>query len=166
MEITETFEPKSRFDWRKWLSKNHTKKEIWLVIYKKSTGKQAVSINEAVDEALCFGWIDGIEKGLDSMRYALRFTPRSKVSRWSSYNIKRYKELLKDGLVEEPGKLAYKNHGPIYTIHNMTKEGVLWHQKNKMPKNPTLQERLAWHREHQKHCGCREIPKSLEQYFK
>ncbi|EKD44357.1 MAG: hypothetical protein ACD_71C00165G0001 [uncultured bacterium (gcode 4)] len=64
VQITYTFTPKSREDWKKWLAKNHAvKKEIWIVFYKKATGKQTVSYKEVLDEALCFGWIDGIEKG-------------------------------------------------------------------------------------------------------
>lgn len=166
MQISQTYEPKSQKSLRNWYEKYHiSKSEIWLVFYKKSSGKQTVSYRQALDEALCFGWIDGIEKSIDNERYALRFTLRRNISKWSEYNVKRFEELLKKGVVTNAGKLAYKNKGEVYTAHSMTKEAVAWHLAHKMPKNPTLEERLAWHREHKKHCGCRPIPKSLEPYL-
>ena len=64
MQISQTFEPKNQKEWRNWLEKNHkTQKEIWIIFYKKSSGKQVLTYQNILDEALCFGWIDGIEKG-------------------------------------------------------------------------------------------------------
>ncbi|MBI4097898.1 MAG: hypothetical protein HY426_02555 [Candidatus Levybacteria bacterium] len=78
---------RNRKQWRTWLEKNHDKeKEIWLVYYKKSSGKPSISYNDAVEEALCFGWIDSIEKSLDSDRFAGRYTPRKPKSNWSLSN--------------------------------------------------------------------------------
>jgi uncharacterized protein YdeI (YjbR/CyaY-like superfamily) len=105
VQITKTFTPKSRSEW---LMKNHNKKsEIWLVYYKKHTGKPTVQYTEAVEEALCFGWIDGIEKRIDDERYAQRYTPRRKSSNWSDPNIARYKKLASQGLMTEAGKKAF-----------------------------------------------------------
>ena len=77
MEIGETIYVTTRDELRDWLLKNHqTKKEIWLIQYKKATKKPSINYVEAVEEAICFGWIDGLEKGMDAERYALRFSPR------------------------------------------------------------------------------------------
>lgn len=109
IQITETFYPKERTEWRKWLKENHNKKsEIWVVYYKKHTGKPTIAYYDAVDEALCFGWIDGVEKRIDDKKYAQRFTPRTKTSNWSEGNIKRYKLLFDEGLMDKAGEEAYK----------------------------------------------------------
>ncbi len=108
VEITETFYPKVRKEWRTWLEKNYRgKKEIWVIFYKKATGKQTLSYHDVVDEALCFGWIDGMEKRLDEERYVLRFTPRAKRSNWSETNVKRFNLLHKAGLVNKAGEDAF-----------------------------------------------------------
>jgi uncharacterized protein YdeI (YjbR/CyaY-like superfamily) len=105
MEITVTFRPRSRQAWRIWLAENHKKKqEIWLIFYNKASGKQKVSIIDAVEEALCYGWIDGILKKLDKERFALRFTPRRKRSVWSPHNKRRCLELLKKRKMRKAGK--------------------------------------------------------------
>ena len=81
MEIGETIYVTTREEFREWLEKNHKfKKEIWLVQYKKITGKPSIPYVDAVEEAICFGWIDGFEKGMDDQRYAKRFTPRRQKS--------------------------------------------------------------------------------------
>lgn len=79
-------------DFRKWLQKNH-KKEIELLVgfYKVSSGKPSITWSESVDEALCFGWIDGVHKSVDNESYTIRFTPRKIKSIWSAINIKRSK---------------------------------------------------------------------------
>ncbi|KKQ26124.1 MAG: hypothetical protein US62_C0009G0010 [Candidatus Woesebacteria bacterium GW2011_GWA1_37_8] len=144
MQISQTFEPKNQKEWRNWLEKNHkTQKEIWIIFYKKSSGKQVLTYQNILDGALCFGWIDGIEKSLDSVRFALRFTPRSSKSRWSEKNFIRYKELLKQGKVTAEGKMAYKNKIHVYGSMSNKKPAMAWHLKNKMPKNPTLEQRIA-----------------------
>jgi len=96
-------------DLRKWFEKNHNKAdELWAGYYKKSTGKPSITWQESVDEALCFGWIDGIRKSIDEESYKIRFTPRRKGSIWSAVNIKRIKELIKLGLVKPAGLEAFK----------------------------------------------------------
>jgi len=108
--ITQTIYPKKRSAWRNWLLKNHDKRsEIWVIYFKKFTGKPTLLYQDAVDEALCFGWIDGVEKSLDKQRYAQRFTPRTKKSNWTEGNIKRYEMLAKMGLVTKKGEETFKN---------------------------------------------------------
>ena len=78
------FTPRSRSAWRNWLRKHHADvAELWVVFYKKGTGQPTISYNDAVEEALCFGWIDGIRKRVDDARYMHRFTPRKLNSVWS-----------------------------------------------------------------------------------
>lgn len=109
MDIGKTVYLTNRDDWRKWLKEHHTKeKEIWLIYYKKSTGKPTIEYNDAVEEALCFGWIDGIEKGIDEERFAGRFTPRRPKSNWSDSNKERMKKLIKTGEMTKAGLAVFK----------------------------------------------------------
>ncbi len=95
---------KTRAEWRNWLNKNHLKNAgIWLVFYKKHTGKPTLEYDAAVEEALCFGWIDSIIKKLDDERYLRKFTPRKSDSRWSESNKKRVKKLMRQGLMTKLG---------------------------------------------------------------
>jgi uncharacterized protein YdeI (YjbR/CyaY-like superfamily) len=101
---------KSSNELHKWFQKNYSKvSEVWIGFYKISSGKKTVSYKEAVDEALCFGWIDGIRKGIDEESYVNRFTPRRKNSIWSNVNTKRINELIKEGRVEPAGMAAFKD---------------------------------------------------------
>ena len=101
---------KTQAELRKWFQKNHlTEKELWVGFHRKKTGKQVFTWPEAVDEALCVGWIDGIRKKVDEESYCNRFTPRKKSSNWSNVNIKRIQELIEAGLVQEAGKHAFYN---------------------------------------------------------
>lgn len=89
---------------RKWLEKNHAKKtEVWVGFYKTSTGKKSITWPESVDQALCYGWIDGLRKGIDEESYKIRFTPRKKTSIWSNVNLRKIKELTEAGLMMPPG---------------------------------------------------------------
>ncbi|MEQ9423998.1 MAG: YdeI/OmpD-associated family protein [Cyclobacteriaceae bacterium] len=95
-------------DFRKWLSKNFDKlDEQWIGYYKKATKKPSITWPESVDVALCFGWIDGLRKKIDEEAYMIRFTPRKPNSHWSVVNLKRVKELKKEGLMEKSGLAAY-----------------------------------------------------------
>jgi len=110
MEITETCYARDRSTWRKWLEKHHESfREVWLVYYKKHTGKPTVSYNDAVEEALCFGWIDSTVKRIDEEKYAQKFTPRKKNSKWSDWNKKRIKKLLAEGTMAPAGLKAIEN---------------------------------------------------------
>src|SRR4029453_15532848 len=92
---------KSPSDFRRWLKNNHrTTQELWVGYYKKASGGPSQTRPEEGDEALCFGWIEGIRKSVDDLRYTSRFTPRRRGSIWSAVNIKRAEELSDKGLME------------------------------------------------------------------
>lgn len=92
-----TFQAINRNKWRAWLKKNHaTEKEIWLVYYKKHTGKQTILYRESVEEAICFGWIDGLKKRIDDEKYTHRFTIRRAKSKWSPLNISLAKKMIEE----------------------------------------------------------------------
>jgi len=104
MGIGETLYVTAREDFRKWLEKNHkSKKEIWLIQYKKATKKPSIHYVDAVEEAICFGWIDGLEKSMDSERYVLRFSPRRPKSNWTETNKERAKRMIAEGKMTEAG---------------------------------------------------------------
>jgi len=95
---------KNRDDWRAWLAQNHARAtELWLVFYKENSGKRSVSYDEAVEEALCFGWIDGIVKTIDGEEYARRFCPRRRGSIWSESNKRRVARMIGQGCMTEIG---------------------------------------------------------------
>jgi len=95
---------RSRRQWRAWLEENHAAaKELWVIFYKKHTGKASVTYAEAVEEALCFGWIDGIIKRIDDEKHMRRFSPRRDNSRWSELNKKRARKLIEEGRMTETG---------------------------------------------------------------
>ncbi len=105
MEIGETLYVTHRDDFRKWLIENHeTKKEIWLIQYKKATKKPSIHYVEAVEEAICFGWIDGLEKSMDAERYALRFSPRRTKSNWTNTNKDRARKMIAEGRMTKAGR--------------------------------------------------------------
>lgn len=96
--------PKSRAEWRKWLEENHTRNEgVWLIMYKKGTGKPRVDYAEAVEEALCFGWIDSKGNKLDDERSMLWMAPRKSKTGWSKLNKERIEKLIKSGLMTSAG---------------------------------------------------------------
>ncbi|HSL70940.1 MAG TPA: YdeI/OmpD-associated family protein [Longimicrobiales bacterium] len=93
---------------RRWLQKNHAATvELWVGFHKKATGTPSITWPEAVDQALCFGWIDGIRKSLGPDRYMIRFTPRRPGSIWSAVNTKRAQELIELGLMQPAGAKAF-----------------------------------------------------------
>jgi uncharacterized protein YdeI (YjbR/CyaY-like superfamily) len=111
---------KSAGSFRRWLNTNHaTMQELWVGFYKKASRHPSINWPQSVDEALCFGWIDGVRKSIDEMRYIIRFTPRRRKSIWSAVNIKRARELNEKGLMEPPGLAAYnarkENKSGIYS---------------------------------------------------
>ncbi|WP_306602165.1 YdeI family protein [Geothrix sp. 21YS21S-2] len=104
MLITTTLEPGNRKAWRDWLERNHdTAKEIWLIFTKRAAGGAAFGYREALLEALCFGWIDGVRQRLDDEKFAQRFSPRTRHSRWSPVNLALARELQAAGLLAPPG---------------------------------------------------------------
>lgn len=100
---------KSQNEFHKWLQKNHDKaSEVWIGFYKKDSGKKGITNQEALDEALCFGWIDGIRKAVDEISYCNRYTPRTARSKWSKINTEHVQRLTKDGLMQPAGLAAVK----------------------------------------------------------
>jgi uncharacterized protein YdeI (YjbR/CyaY-like superfamily) len=104
---------KSPAELRRWLARNGEREsELWVGVYRKSSGKQGITYEEAVRQALCFGWIDGVRRSAGADGSAQRFTPRTPHSTWSALNLKRYAELEALGLIAEPGKRAYARRNP------------------------------------------------------
>ena len=100
MEVIQVFYAATRAEWRKWLKKNYkTEKEIWLVYYKKTSGKPRVEYNDAVEEALCFGWIDSNVKKIDEERFAQKFSRRNPKTGYSQANKERLAKLVAEGKV-------------------------------------------------------------------
>ncbi len=110
MEIGKTLYVSDREQWRAWLAEYHDKeKEIWLIYYKKGSGKPRIPYNDAVEEALCYGWIDSIVKGIDDKKYTQRFTPRKPKSNLSAMNRERVHRLLEQGKMTAAGLAAIKH---------------------------------------------------------
>jgi uncharacterized protein YdeI (YjbR/CyaY-like superfamily) len=100
-------------DFRRWLEKNHAKvPELWVGFHKKGTGRPSITWPEAVDEALCFGWIDGVRYRIDEISYRIRFTPRRAKSIWSNVNVKRVAGLKKLGRMAPAGLAAFAKADP------------------------------------------------------
>ena len=99
------FTPRGREAWRAWLQKHHASaKEVWLVFAKAHTGKPSVTYDEAVEEALCFGWIDGIVRRIDDEHHMQRFTPRVDLRKWSQSNLDRFARLEAEGRMTDAGR--------------------------------------------------------------
>jgi len=102
------FQAADRKAWRRWLKNNHAREScVWLVYFKKHTGLQSIVYADSVEEALCFGWVDGLKRRIDDERYAYRFTPRKPGSKWSALNIRRAKAMIEQGLMTAAGQQAY-----------------------------------------------------------
>ncbi|MDP3148591.1 MAG: YdeI/OmpD-associated family protein [Ignavibacteria bacterium] len=114
-------------EFRKWLAKNH-KKETELIVgyYKVGTGKPSMTWSQSVDQALCYGWIDGVRRSIDSVSYCIRFTPRKPTSKWSEVNIKKVAELTKQGLMQPAGVEIFMKRkveeSKIYSFENAGKQ--------------------------------------------
>jgi len=99
-----SFYAKDRTAWRKWLEKNHAKSPgVWLIYYKKSSTKKRLEYNDAVEEALCFGWIDSTARPIDDQKYMQRFTPRKSKSGWSALNKRRVQKMVEQNLMTQAG---------------------------------------------------------------
>ena len=135
---------KSASDFRRWLEKNHsTTQELWVGYHKKSSQQPSMTWPDSVDEALCFGWIDGIRKSVDDLRYTIRFTPRRQGSIWSAVNIKRARELSDKGLMKPTGIAAFdarkENRSGIYSYEQRSAHLDGTYEK-KLRKNKTAWE--------------------------
>ena len=114
---------KTKSEFRIWLEHNHkTEKELIVGFYKVSSGKPSITWSESVDQALCFGWIDGALKSIDEKTYQRRFTPRRKSSIWSAVNIKKVENLITQGLMHDSGLKIFKQRkeskSKIYAFEN------------------------------------------------
>lgn len=104
MDEKELFYPTNRQEWRNWLAENHVEKQsVWLVCFKKNAGVPTISWSEAVDEALCFGWIDSTRRPIDEKKFMQFFTKRKAVSNWSKINKAKVQQLMENGSMTEAG---------------------------------------------------------------
>lgn len=107
MQVGETIEVASAAEFEAWLARNgQTATEIWVYIYKKASGKQTVTHEQLVESALCYGWIDGLMKGVDTEKYIQRFSPRKKKSNWTEANKAIARRLLAEGRMTDAGRAA------------------------------------------------------------
>ena len=111
---------------RKWLEKNYeSESEVIVGFYKKATGKPSMTWTEAVDQAICYGWIDSVRRSIDSESYSNRFTPRRPTSFWSAVNIKKVEDLTAKNLMKPAGIAAFEkrrdSHSKIYSFENEPK---------------------------------------------
>ncbi|HSB93259.1 MAG TPA: YdeI/OmpD-associated family protein [Flavitalea sp.] len=101
---------KNAAEFRQWLKSNHSKaQELQVGFYKVGSGRQNMTWSEAVDEALCFGWIDGVRNSIDATSYTNRFTPRRKSSNWSEINLRKIEQLIKEGRMTKAGLAAFES---------------------------------------------------------
>src|SRR5687767_7694707 len=123
-------------DFRRWLEKNHdTQRELLVGFYKKGTGKPSITWPESVDEALCFGWIDGVRRSYGADAYTIRFTPRKPTSIWSAINVAKVAELTKLGKMREAGLRAF-------AARTAAKTGVYSFERSQAAKLTPKQEKL------------------------
>lgn len=142
-----TITPKDRAAWRKWLEDNHTSSEsVWLVINKKNSRIRGISLNDAVEEALCFGWIDGRLNIVDDKRYKLLFSPRKSKSIWSKNNKLKIERLIQQGLMTAAGfeKIeAAKKNGSWGAIDSVEKLVVPIDLQKALDDNPTAKKNFS-----------------------
>jgi len=131
-------------DWRAWLEQNHSvEQELWVGLYKRDSGRPSITWPEAVDGALCFGWIDGVRHSIDGTSYKIRFTPRKPRSIWSAINVKRATELSSMGLMHAAGLAAFEKR-------EAKRSGIYAYEQRKEAKLPAEFEKklrlnkIAW----------------------
>ncbi len=133
--MTATFFPTPE-DFRKWLEKNHTtEKELLVGFWKVGTKKPSMTWSESVDQALCFGWIDGVRKSIDNESYSIRFTPRKPTSIWSAVNIRKVEELTKVGLMTDAGRKAFE-------LRKEEKSAIYSHEKEPATLDPEFEKQF------------------------
>jgi len=122
--------------WRRWLTAHHkTRDELWVGFFRKGSGRPSITWPESVDEALCYGWIDGLRKGIDADRYMIRFTPRRAGSIWSAINVRRAKALTALGRMRAAGARAFR-------ARTSARIGIYSFEQRKDPKLPAAYTRL------------------------
>ena len=133
----------NKSEFRKWLEKNYQKeKELLVGFYKVTSGKPSMTWSESVDQALCFGWIDGVRKSIDKDSYTIRFTPRKTSSIWSAINIQKMEDLTKAGLMTDAGLKAF-------SFRTENKSKIYSHEKEPVPLLESYEEefksnKIAW----------------------
>lgn len=140
MNVGKTLYAKNRREWRAWLAKHHrAAPEIWLIYYKKESGKPRIPYNHAVEEALCYGWIDSILKPIDEHKYAQRYSPRKKTSKLSDMNRERVRRLMKAGRMTKAGLVAIEHTGtgsaklPDDIVARLRKDPAAWRNFQRFP---------------------------------
>ena len=140
MEIGQTLTVRNSLEWRRWLAKHHkSAREIWLIYYKKLSGKPRIPYNDAVEEALCYGWIDSILKPIDERKYAQRYSPRRKTSRLSDMNRERVRRLIKSGRMTKAGLAAIEHTGkgparlPADILGRLKRDATTWKNFQRFP---------------------------------
>ncbi len=129
-------------EFRKWLEKNHQKeKELLVGFYKVGSKKPSITWPESVDQALCFGWIDGVRRSIDEESYSIRFTPRKPTSIWSAINIKKVEELTKAGLMKPEGLKAFE-------LRKEEKSRVYSHEKETATLDPEFERTFKSNKKH------------------
>jgi uncharacterized protein YdeI (YjbR/CyaY-like superfamily) len=122
-------------EFRAWLKRHHAKgRELLVGFYKRASGKPSITWPESVDQALCFGWIDGIRKSIDETSYTIRFTPRKARSTWSTINVNRVKKLTASGLMQPAGLRAFEQR-------KESKSGIYSYERRHAAKLPSDDER-------------------------
>lgn len=130
-----------REEWRRWLAEHHDKEsEVWLIYYRKETGNPRLPYNDAVEEALCFGWIDSIQRKIDDERFAQRFSPRQKGSNWSEMNKERLRRLIAEDRMTPAGLAAAGNAlsdesftVPPDILEALEEDGQAWENFQRFP---------------------------------
>ena len=127
---------KTAAEFRQWLERHHASAtELWVGFHKRGTGRPSLTWPESVDEALCFGWIDGIRKKVDEERYTIRFSPRTDGSTWSAVNTRRAKALIAEGRMQPPGLAAFE-------ARDRKKSGYSFEQRRSLQLEAALQARF------------------------
>jgi uncharacterized protein YdeI (YjbR/CyaY-like superfamily) len=126
-----------------WFQKNHDRVDVqWIGFHRKASGKGGIAYDDALDAALCWGWIDGVRKKIDDDAWMIRFTPRKKTSIWSTVNIRRAEKLMKEGRLQPPGLAAFERRDP-------ERSGVYSYERDSAAFEPAMETRfranaVAW----------------------
>jgi len=127
---------KNQSEFRKWLSRNHKKEtELLVGFYKVGTGKPSLKWSQSVDQAICFGWIDGIRKSIDKDSYSIRFTPRKPNSIWSDINIKKVEALTRAGLMKPAGAASFK-------LWNESRSKIYSYERKRVKLSPPFEKKI------------------------
>lgn len=128
-------------EFRDWLARHHASAtELWVGFHKQATGRPSMTWSESVDEALCFGWIDGIRKSVDADGYMIRFTPRKRGSTWSNVNLRKVKDLMREGRMQPAGLEAYEAMKPeksgIYSFEQRAAAALSAKEEKRFRRSP------------------------------